>query len=145
MEDGDQIVPFGRCFYGSPSTYLWEDELGNTHEILQGEGGEQDDHLMPMLFSLAEHPAVEAIQRRLIDGEKLLAHLDDVTVICRTERVRAVLTIIGEELARHAQVTKHHGKMQVWNRGGATPPVEYTFIQKRFHPLTLPSKHDFIQ
>ena len=23
--------------------------------------------------------------------------------------------------------------------------VEYTFIQKRFHPLTLSSKHDFIQ
>ena len=22
MEDGDQILPFARCFYGSPSTYL---------------------------------------------------------------------------------------------------------------------------
>ena len=40
MEDGDQILPFARCFYGSPSTYLWEDELGNTQEIPQGEGGE---------------------------------------------------------------------------------------------------------
>ena len=28
MEDGDQVLPFVRCFYGSPSTYLWEDELG---------------------------------------------------------------------------------------------------------------------
>ena len=72
---------------------------------------------MPMLFSLGEHPALEAIQRRLIDGEKLLAYLDDVTVICSPERVRAVLTIIGEELARHAQVSIHHGKTQVWNRG----------------------------
>ena len=122
MEDGDQILPFARCFYGSPSTYLWEDELGNTQEIPQGEGGEQGDPLMPMLFSLAEHPALEAIQRRLIDGEKLLAYLDDVTVICSPERVRAVVTIIGEELARHAQVSIHHGKTQVWNRGGATPP-----------------------
>ena len=26
MEDGDQILFFVRCFYGSPSTYLWEDE-----------------------------------------------------------------------------------------------------------------------
>ena len=25
MENGDQILPFARCFYGSPSTYLWED------------------------------------------------------------------------------------------------------------------------
>ena len=27
MEDGDQILPFVRCFYGSPSTHLWEDEM----------------------------------------------------------------------------------------------------------------------
>ena len=68
------------------------------------------------------HPTLEAIQRRLINGEKLLAYLDDITVICSPERVRAVLTIIGEELVRHAQVSIHHGKTQVWNRGGATPP-----------------------
>ena len=28
MENGDQVLPFVRCFYGRPSTYLWEDELG---------------------------------------------------------------------------------------------------------------------
>ena len=48
MEDGDQIFPFVRCFYGSPSTYLWEDEMGVTQEIPQGEGGEQGDPFMPM-------------------------------------------------------------------------------------------------
>ena len=73
MEDGDQILLFARCFY---------DELGNTQEIPQSEAGEQGDLLMPMLFSLGEHPALEAIQRRLIDGEKLLAYLDDITVLC---------------------------------------------------------------
>ena len=109
MEDGDQILPFARCYYGSPSTYLWEDEMVNTQEIPQGEGGEQGDPLMPMLFSLGEHPALEAIQRRLADGEKLLAYLDDVTVIC-TERVRTVMTIIDEELARHAHVNINYGK-----------------------------------
>ena len=30
MESGDQILPFVRMFYGSPSTYLWEDERGKT-------------------------------------------------------------------------------------------------------------------
>ena len=68
MEDGDQVLPFARCFHGSPSTNLWEDELGNTQEIPQGEGREQGDPLMPMLFSLGEHPALEAIQRRLAEG-----------------------------------------------------------------------------
>ena len=40
-----------------------------------------------------------------IHGEKLLVYLDDVSVICSPERVRAVFTIIGEEFARHAQDT----------------------------------------
>ena len=37
MEDGDQILPFVRKFYGSPSTFLWEDEKGVTQSIPQGE------------------------------------------------------------------------------------------------------------
>ena len=69
MEGGDQILPFARLFCGTPSTYLWEDEMGNTQEIPQGEGGEQGDPLMPMLFSLGEHPALEAIRRRLLGRE----------------------------------------------------------------------------
>ena len=44
MEDGVQLLPFVRCFYGSPSTYLWEDEMGITQHISQGEGGEQGGH-----------------------------------------------------------------------------------------------------
>ena len=39
MENGDQILPFVRCFYGRTSTYLWEDEVGDTQEFPQG--GEQ--------------------------------------------------------------------------------------------------------
>ena len=121
MEGGDQILPFARLFYGTPSTCLWEDEMGNTQEIPQGEGGEQGDPLMPMLFSLGEHPAFEAIRRRLLDDEKLLAYLDDVTVMCQPDRVSAVIAIMAEELARHAHISIHHGKTQVWNRGGIAP------------------------
>ena len=36
---GDRLLPFVRHFYGSPSTYLWEDQEGVTHMIPQGEGG----------------------------------------------------------------------------------------------------------
>ena len=39
MEDGDQILPFVRMFYGNPSTHWWEDEMGVTQNIPQGEGG----------------------------------------------------------------------------------------------------------
>ena len=49
---GDSALSFVLQFYGNPSSYLWEDDLGETHEIMQGEGGEQGDPLMPMRSTL---------------------------------------------------------------------------------------------
>ena len=49
---GDQVLPFVRLFYDRQSTYLWEDDAGTVHHIVQGEGGEQGDPLMPLLFRL---------------------------------------------------------------------------------------------
>ena len=86
MEDGDQILPFVRCFYGSPSTYLWEDEMGVTQHISQGEGGEQGDHLMPMLFALGQHGSFVAIQGRLRDNQHVLAYHDDLYTVCKLAR-----------------------------------------------------------
>ena len=60
MPGGSQALPRVRLFYGQPSRYLWEDESGNVHRIHQGEGGEQGDALMPLLFSLGQHSALEA-------------------------------------------------------------------------------------
>ena len=51
-EGGEAVLLFVLQFYGAPSTYLWEDSEGGEHEILQGEGGEQGDALMPALFAL---------------------------------------------------------------------------------------------
>ena len=62
---GREVLPFVLMFYGSPSSYLWEDEGGETHSIAQGEGGEQGDPLMPLLFASGQHPALLATQRRL--------------------------------------------------------------------------------
>ena len=41
MDGEDEIIPFVRMFYGGPSTYSREDEMGTTQYIPQGEGGEQ--------------------------------------------------------------------------------------------------------
>ena len=43
MPSGDRILPFLKWFYSSPSTYVWEDDMGTQHEVTQGEGGEQGD------------------------------------------------------------------------------------------------------
>ena len=61
-----------------------------------------------------------------------MAYFDDVTVICRFERVRTVITIIDGELA----VNIHYGKTQVWNRGGVAPEVidEFTRLARLVKP-----------
>ena len=62
MPGGSEALPHVRLSYGQPSRCLWEDESGNVHHIHQGEGGEQGDALMPLLFSLGQHSALEAVR-----------------------------------------------------------------------------------
>ena len=121
MEGGDQILPFVRMFYSNPSTYLWEDELGITQHIAQGEGGEQGDSLMPMFFALGQHQALVQAQARLSGDEKLCAFLDDIYITSLPGRATEAHTIVEEELWTHAGIHLHHGKTKVWNRGGVEP------------------------
>ena len=51
VEGGPAAFSFVHMFCGRPSTYLWEDAEGTVHTINQGEGSEQRDALMPLLFS----------------------------------------------------------------------------------------------
>ena len=67
--------------------FYWEDELGEVHDILQGEGGEQGDPLTPALFALGQHEALEAICRVLLPSEKLFAFLDDIFIVGAPERM----------------------------------------------------------
>ena len=62
---------------------LVEDEVGDVQDIPQGEGGDQGDPLMPLLFSLAMHPSLVSTGDLLGEGEKLFAFLDDVYLIFR--------------------------------------------------------------
>ena len=78
---GRKTIPFVRMFYGSPSTYVWEDAEEVEHSILHGEGGEQGDFLMPLLYTLGQHGALEATQEELEDAENLVAYLDDIWVV----------------------------------------------------------------
>ena len=47
--------------------------MGTVHHIPQGEGGEQDDPLMPLLCALGQHSALVAVSERLRDDEILFA------------------------------------------------------------------------
>ena len=123
VEGGPQLLPFVRTFYGQPSVFLWEDEVGKVHQIHQGEGGEQGDRLMPLLFSLAQHSALAAAHERLNEGEHLFASHDDLYTVCLPERVGELHRVLAHELAAQAHIALHHGKTKVWNRGGHEPPA----------------------
>ena len=118
VDGGSAALPFVRLFYGRPSQYLWEDSTGTTHTVHQGEGGEQGDPLMPLLYSVGQHRALEAISRELLGSEKLLAYLDDIYVITRPDRVGDVYTAVRQNLWIHACVSINNGKTNVWNAAG---------------------------
>ena len=101
---------FARQFYGSRSLYTWLDADGCEHDIAQGEGGEQGDPLMPALYSLAVHPALEASAAHLRDGEAIFAFLDDTYVVAPPERVAAVHATLQEALWSHARIRLNAGK-----------------------------------
>ena len=71
MLDGLRSVPGGNAvllfvlqFYGSPSSYLWDDDEGETHES-RVNGGEQGDALMPFSYALGQHQALQVVQSQL--------------------------------------------------------------------------------
>ena len=55
------IFPFIRQWSGRTSRFSWQDKEGVSHNIYQGEGGEQGDALMPALFCVALRNAFDTI------------------------------------------------------------------------------------
>ena len=119
---GSAALPFVSMFYGSPSQYLWEDNAGVVHTIHQGEGGEQGDAMMPLLYSLGQHSALKLVESGLQDGESLFAFLDDTYVVTSPERVTAVFTSLQRALLVETGIRINPGKTKVWNAAGEKPP-----------------------
>ena len=103
------MLPFVRQFYGTMSTYLWQDDEGTVHDVQQGKGGKQDDALMPALSALGQHNAVVALQLWLTPQE-------------RPERVLPIFQALDFELWVHSRIQIHQGKTQLWNKGGFAKP-----------------------
>ena len=107
-------------FHGSPSSYLWKGD-SRVRTIEQGEGGEQGDAVMPLLFSLGQHAALHAVQGRLEAGERLFAFLGDIWVVTALDRVGPACTAIREALWQHSRIRVHEGITKVWSSGGIRP------------------------
>ena len=113
MLDGlSTVLPFALQFYSEASQYIWTDDFGVNHVIHQGEGGEQGDALMPMLYSLGQHEALMSVQDSLLPDEKLFAYLDDLYVVCAPERVVPIFKLFAQALEEHTRIQVHLGKIQ---------------------------------
>ena len=110
--------------YGSQSCFLWKDDEGVTHEVVQGEGGEQGCPLMPTLFALAQHRGLVAAARSLQPGERVLSFLDDLYVVTTRRRACEAVQEVAGQVERHAGVKTHLGKLRAWCRGGGAPPED---------------------
>ena len=121
MEGGDSLLPFARQFYGSPSTFLWEDEMGTVNHVQQGEGGEHCDPLMPLLFALGQHSALVAVSERLHVGELLFAFHDDLYIKSSPDRAVECSHILRQEFWQHCRISLNNGKTRLWNRAGSFP------------------------
>ena len=112
------LLPFASLFYGQASRYTYYDEAGVGHEVLQGEGGEQGDPLMPGLYALGQHAALLDLHSQLHPGEGLYAFLDDVYITSLPERTPPALRAAQTSLSRLANVQVHLGKTRAWNAAG---------------------------
>ena len=102
MPDGAKVLPFVRMFP-------------------QGEGGEQGDPLMPLLFSLGQHGALMSVAAELRRGEHIFAFLDDLYVTAQPDRVVDIHHSLATHLWNQASITLHQGKTAIWNQGGIYP------------------------
>ena len=118
----EPLLPFARQFYGAASCYVWTDDAGADHEVLQAEGGEQGDPLMPALYALAQHAALADVATALVPGEAVLAFLDDTYIVCSPERVAPLYGALSDALWARARVQLNQGKTRVWNAAGEEPP-----------------------
>ena len=71
---------FVRMFHGVQSTHMFCDATGQGQHIIQA-GGEQGDLLMPGLYAVGAHPALQAAHSQLQPGEERFAYLNDTTYV----------------------------------------------------------------
>ena len=118
------IVPLVRALYGSESRFLWTDDDGVVHTIVQAEGGKQGCPLMPALYALAQHDALVTADGNLLPNELILSFLDDLYVVTCRARAYDAFQEVASAVQAHAGVRTHLGKLRAWSSGGGPAPVD---------------------
>ncbi|CAK0863241.1 unnamed protein product [Prorocentrum cordatum] len=81
LDRGSALPPVCRLFTGERSQHRWHDDAGQGRAIDQAEGGrEQGDPLMPALFALGLHPALQQVRGMPRLENRTVASLDGAIV-----------------------------------------------------------------
>ena len=83
-------------------------------------GANRGDPLMPLLFNLAIHNALEEVRGQMQEGELLFAFLDDIYIVSSPARTRRIYDLLQTHLMAGIQL--HEGKTSVWNKAGVCLP-----------------------
>ena len=111
-----KLLPFVRMSHAAPSQYHCQDDAGQIHIIEQREGSEQGDPLMPILFSLGIHDVPEEINRSLSSNELIFAYLDDIYVIAKPGRLRAIYELLAGALEQRTSIRANVSKIKILNK-----------------------------
>ena len=98
--------------------------MGTVHEVHQGEGGEQGDAMMPLLFSFGQTPSLGSSEPT-VESRRIA-----LCLLGRPARVGVVHTLLEHALWGHARIQVHAGKTKVWNRAGVRPEA-CDFLERR--------------
>ena len=74
--------------------------------------------MMPLVFSVSQHEALQVAHRGMQDGEHLMAFLDDVYMAFDPDHVGPVYATVQDSLWEEAGIRIHVGKTKVWNAAG---------------------------
>ena len=110
-EQLQSLLPFVRLWYAVPSQFKWKDDVGHIHTIRQGDGGEQGDALMPALFCLALHSALEQVKAALPQGAEVVAYLDDIYIVCNPTDVAEIYDMVQTTLRNTCHIDVNVGKL----------------------------------
>ena len=139
------FLPLVMALYGTQSRFLWIDDEGQEHIIVQGEGGEQGDPLMPALYSLAQHDALVEADGELGPSERILSFLDDLYVVTSRERAADAFLTVSTTVEKRAGVKTHLGKLKAWCAGGGAAPEDLARISPEAWKADLPDHQNGIK
>ena len=118
------LFPYAYRLYGGAEAprLLFGLKDGRVRVVYSKEGTQQGDPAGPLLFCLALHPSLHALQATLGPDVYVLAYLDDIFLLVPHGRVKTSLLAAREALREHCNLELEQSKCVVYDPQAGRPP-----------------------